>query len=251
MSSIVRRSAGLSLRRCRHHATLCGSATAFDLSRCRTEIAERHAREQPDGQAREWEDPRSAWHWLDRELSSNLAGETGAVAIYDGAAAGLRVRCMLVGNRAVDASTLEFINAHREAEAGHLALFEALLPEGKRTNLLPIWRASGFALGFMPALISPRALFVTVEAVEAFVEEHYQAQIQPLRDEGLAPELVQLLTRCCEDEVHHKHDAAKRAAAERRGSASTTLDSSTVAERCWATIVRRGSAIAAECARRV
>ena len=31
------------------------------------------------------------WHWLDRELSSNFAGETGAVYIYKGALSALAI----------------------------------------------------------------------------------------------------------------------------------------------------------------
>jgi ubiquinone biosynthesis monooxygenase Coq7 len=130
-------------------------------------------------------------------------------------------------------------------------LFEALLPQSKRTRLLPLWRFSGFALGFLPAAVSPRALFVTVEAVETFVEQHYQSQIKPLRDEGLAPELVRLLSHCCEEEVHHRDDAARRAAAQRREGTGWSDRALSLVERGWAAVVRAGSEIAAECARRV
>jgi ubiquinone biosynthesis monooxygenase Coq7 len=218
------------------------SSASFDLVRCRAEIAQRHAREGPSGPA--WDDQRAKWCWLDRELSSNIAGETGAVAIYDGAAAGLQLRSSL-GASDGSSSTLEFIRSHREAEASHLALFEALLPQSKRTRLLPVWRVAGFSLGFLPAAVSPRALFVTVEAVETFVEQHYQSQIGPLQSEGSAPELVRLLSHCCEEEVIHKEDAARRAAAGGVDRARSLV------ERGWGAIVRAGSAVAAECARRV
>jgi len=242
MSAIARCAPARALRRC--GARLGHSSAAFDLARCRTEIAERHASEMGGRAGPAWEAPGAAWHWLDRELSSNLAGETGAVAIYDGAAAGLRLRAAAGIGGSSEPAALGFIREHRAAEAAHLALFEALLPEGKRTRLLPVWRVAGFALGFAPACVSPRALFVTVEAVETFVEEHYLAQITPLRLEGRAPELARLLEHCCEEEVHHRHDAARRAAAD--GAASHTL-----VEGGWAAVVRAGSAVAAECARRL
>lgn len=225
------------------------SSASFDLTRCRAEIAQRHAREEGRASGPAWEDSGAAWHWLDRELSSNIAGETGAVAIYDGAAAGLKLR-LWAGASDGGSSTHEFIQSHREAEASHLALFEALLPQSKRTRLLPVWRVAGFALGFLPAAVSPRALFVTVEAVEIFVEQHYQSQIGPLRNEGLAPELVRLLSHCCEEEVHHREDAARLAAAGGGGAAAGSDRAQSLLERGWAAVVRAGSAVAAECARR-
>ena len=66
------------------------------------------------------------------------------------------------------------IEEHRAAEQSHLDLFEALIPSTKHTRLLPVWKLAGFTLGFAPAMVSDRALFLTVEAVETFVEEHYQ-----------------------------------------------------------------------------
>ena len=120
-------------------------------------------------------------------------------------------------------------------------LFAALLPEHKHTRLLPIWRVAGFALGFVPAAYSDRALFKTVEAVETFVEIHYQEQIVPLKRHGRCPQLVELLEHCCADEVHHKDDATARS-----GGGETSY-----AEGAWMAVVKLGSAAAAEFARRV
>ena len=58
---------------------------------------------------------------------------------------------------------------------------------------------------------------------------------------GRCPELLALLEHCCADEVHHKDDAAERA-----GGSSRTL-----VEQAWMRVVRLGSAVAAEVARRV
>ena len=184
----------------------------------------------------DYQDASAPWHWLDRELSSNVAGETGAVCIYDGAAFALSLR-----SSPCRSSTLQFVEEHRAAEQSHLDLFEALLPAHKHTRLLPMWRAAGFALGFMPAMLSDRALFITVQAVETFVEEHYEEQIGPLKQHARCPRLVELLEHCCADEVHHKDDAAARAG----GKPPNAI------ERGWMALVRLGSAVAAELARRV
>ena len=212
---------------------------------------------------RDYTSRQSQWHWLDREMSSNLAGETGAVSIYKGALTALSIRRWFLSsfiNRtnkriATDADgvvdtnqgAIEFCNEHYQTEESHRRCFEDVLPtDGKRTRLLPFWRLAGYSLGFLPTLLGgPTALYVTVEAVETFVEEHFQDQIIPLRDAAAAaaafsdgggssttatpetaggttksaaladvpplpecPELLKLLESCCEDEVHHKQVAA-------------------------------------------
>ena len=208
----------------------------FDLAAIRAEVEAEHARQQSElvtvhtprlqgVSESSYAQPAAPWHWLDRELSSNVAGETGAVCIYHGAAAALRLR----GN--ASAKTLSFVAEHEATEQAHLDLFAELLPAHKHTRLLPIWRIAGFSLGFAPALVSDRALFVTVEAVETFVEEHYHEQIHPLREHGRCPELLALLEHCCADEVHHKDDACERAG----GASSRTL-----VEQAWMRVVRAG-----------
>ena len=192
-----------------------------------------------------YDSPSAQWHWLDRELSSNVAGETGAVCIYDGASSALAIRASMPNFAQTllsppQQATLDFVDEHRAAEQSHLDLFNELLPTHKHTRLLPMWRLAGFALGFAPALVSDKWLFRTVEAVETFVEEHYGEQIGPLRAHGRCPLLVELLEHCCADEVHHKEDAA-----ERSGGTPASL------ERAWMVVVRVGSAVAAELARRV
>ena len=212
---------------------------ACDLVAIRTELEAEHAQQAP---SLSYADSSAPWLWLDREMSSNVAGETGAVCIYDGAASALRLRASITSN--VEPSTFEFVEEHRAAEQSHLDLFEALLPTHKHTRMLPIWRMAGFVLGFGPALLSDRALFLTVQAVETFVEEHYHEQINPLREHGRCPQLLALLEHCCADEVHHKDDAAARAGTADGGQLLAI-------ERGWMAVVRVGSAVAAEVARRI
>ena len=188
---------------------------------------------------REYLKPSANWHWLDRELSSNLAGETGAVYIYKGALSALNIR-------PINADVLEFCQSHMVNESSHLRMFQYIVPHGKHTRLLPIWKMAGWTLGFLPTLLGgSRALYVTVEAVETFVEEHFQEQIVFLKSQNQCPHLVQLLEHCCEDEVHHKEDAARRLL---HGS-DCEFDAWWV--KPWAVVVNGGSAFAAQIARRV
>jgi ubiquinone biosynthesis monooxygenase Coq7 len=204
--------------------------------------------------------PPAAVRWLVAELASDHAGETGAVYIYRGAAAALRLRGSFAASGAAGdaggaAAASSFVAAHQATEEAHLALFDALLAGGlgRRSALVPAWRAAGFALGFVPTLAGgPPALYATVEAVEAFVVQHYAQQTGPLAamtanaarpgcTGGACPTLVALLSRCAEHEEAHRADAAAR-----RGGAPLTA-----AGRAWAAVVAGGSAGAVWLARRV
>jgi len=202
-----------------------------------------------DDVVRAYQQRNARWHWLDRELSSNVAGETGAVHVYKGALAASRYI------RPLSASALEFCHEHQQTEARHLALFSNLVPSHKHTKLLPLWRIAGWFVGFLPtALAGSKGLYVTVEAIESFVEEHFQEQIQPLEQKmknemdcknNTTPELLKVLNHCCDDEVHHKEEAAAKLL-------QGEFDYSKV---WWATpwrkVVHWGSAAAAEIARRI
>ena len=208
------------------------------------------------------------WTFLDRELSSDIAGETGAVYIYAGAARALKLR----GERQYD----DFVEAHEAAERQHLSFFEELLD--RHTALLPLWRAAGFGLGFLPTFLAgPPALFATVESVESFVVEHYTHQIDHLRSLPVAApqvttntssqadtdELIRLLEFCCADELHHKDDARRRRLTaggkkeikeDNHGTGTKTIhheDDDSIIIKLWDRIVRTGSAAAAEAARRI
>jgi len=200
---------------------------------------------------RAYQDPKSSWHWLDKEMSSNLAGETGAVAIYTGALAAMTLTPQRFSSDAV-----EFCHDHQTNERAHLRYFTTVVPAGKHTRLLPLWNMAGWVLGFVPTLVGgSRALYVTVEAVETFVQEHFQEQIVPLENNTSnqlppAPELLRLLKHCCADEVHHKDDAARHLLNLQDGKdVSKALSSWWI--KPWSQIVHAGSAFAAEVARRI
>lgn len=167
--------------------------------------------------------------WLVGELRSDHAGETGAVMIYRGILAVSR-----------DPGVRAFSERHKATEQGHLDLLEALLPPAQRSRLLPLWRVAGWLTGAIPALFGPRAVYATIDAVETFVDHHYQAQVDRLDAESILPEIRALLERCRVEEVHHRDEA--------RDLGDTPPGALL---RLWSRIVAAGSAAAVSAARRL
>ncbi len=165
--------------------------------------------------------------WLTAELRSDHAGETGAVAIYNGILAVSK-----------DSAVQAFARNHRDTEKRHLALIETILPASQRSRLLPLWRLAGFVTGAIPSLFGPNAVFATIAAVESFVDGHYQQQIERLAAEEFQPQVREILQACREDELHHRDEAL-----ELQASAPG------VVLRSWCWLVGTGSNIAVTFAR--
>ncbi len=166
--------------------------------------------------------------WLLGELRSDQAGETGAVAIYEG---------ILWVSR--DTKIRRFAEDHLRTEQSHLTKINSVLPAKSRSRLLPLWRAAGFVTGALPSLFGARAIYATIAAVETFVDEHYLQQIERLDREQLLPTVRELLADCREDEIHHKQEA------EQAMGAGPQL-----VLRTWCRIVDFGSRIAVAIERR-
>lgn len=169
---------------------------------------------------------------LERELRSDHAGETGAVFIYRGLAMVARWR----GQR----DLADFARRHGSTEAQHLVLIESWLPAHRRSRLLGPWRLAGWLTGALPALAGRRAVHATIAAVETFVDQHYQQQIDHLQRHGGPDGLLDLLKRCQADECHHRDEAAALAGPALPGWL-----------RAWCSLVGLGSAAAVILARRV
>ena len=167
--------------------------------------------------------------WLQQELRSDHAGEFGAVMIYRGILAVSR-----------DASVREFAKSHLRTEQKHLALMEEIVPSEGRTRLLPLWRVMGWLTGALPALFGRQAVFATIEAVETFVDHHYQQQIVRLTPDGEYGPLRQVLVDCQADEVSHRDEAA-----------SLALPKRNVILRLWCAVVGSGSGAAVLAAKRI
>ena len=98
-----------------------------------------------------------------QELRCSHAGETGAVWIYRGILAARPTGALL-----------EFAREHLQTERQHLCMFDDLSVCYRRSLMLPLWRLAGFLTGFLPSLAGKNAVFATIEAVERFVDLHYQ-----------------------------------------------------------------------------
>ncbi len=167
--------------------------------------------------------------WLIAELRSDHAGETGAVMIYRGILAVAR-----------DPAVLDFSRRHMATEQGHLDILEGVLAPDQRSRLLPIWRVAGWLTGAIPSLFGSRAVYATIDAVETFVDHHYQQQLDRLDAERIFPALRATLAQCQEDEVHHR-DEARGLTARPPGALL----------RFWLALVDGGSRAAVAAARRV
>lgn len=201
--------------------------------------------------ARAFDPPKVSREWVG-DLRSDHAGELGAVWIYHGILA-----------LSTDRGVRDFAGRHRATEQSHLDKIEAVLPWPQRSRLLLGWRAAGFMTGALPALFGPRAVYATIAAVETFVDQHYQHQIDKL-DNATLPEtphavsaggaissdpstpakrgeLYQLLAACQADECEHRDEAI---ALQVGGPPGFLL-------RAWCNVVSKGSAAAVGLARRV
>jgi len=167
--------------------------------------------------------------WLQQELRSDHAGEYGAVMIYRGVLAVSK-----------DTSVRQFAERHLLTERQHLALMEEIVARRERTKLLPLWRLMGWLTGALPALVGRQAVFATIEAVETFVDHHYEQQIQRLPVQETYASLREMLLKCQADEVSHRDEAASLALP-RRG----------ILLRAWCAIVGTGSALAVIAAKRI
>jgi len=170
--------------------------------------------------------------YLQRELRSDHAGETGAVYIYKGIVA--------IAQWRGDEEMLSFAKAHGATEAEHLKLVEAWLPASQRSWLLGPWRLAGWLTGALPAFFGRHAVYRTIAAVETFVDQHYQHQIDHLVAFGGPEGLLPLLIRCQTDEQHHRDEASALAGNKFSGML-----------RAWCWTVGFGSAAAVVLARRL
>jgi ubiquinone biosynthesis monooxygenase Coq7 len=82
------------------------------------------------------------------------------------------------------------------------------LPSAHYSRLLALWRLAGFITGALPALFGSKAVYATIEAVETFVNHHYEEQILALASQPYLHDLRRTLLHCQADEVAHRDEAA-------------------------------------------
>ena len=156
-------------------------------------------------------------------MRSNHAGETGAVWIYKGASC-------IFWNTKISKMSKE----HILTETNHLIVMENLLTSNEKSKLLFLWRIMGFVLGFLSAMFGYKFFCITVDAVETFVEKHYNEQIEYLLNNNLNYKLAMVLKKCCDEEIEHQQDARSKVL-EKDESTFTNL---------WKKIVGSGSNMA-------
>jgi ubiquinone biosynthesis monooxygenase Coq7 len=121
-----------------------------------------------------------------------------------------------------------------------LQRFEQIINLYRGSFLLPLWIIAGFLTGFLPALFGKNAVFKTIEAVETFVDQHYQQQITLFDSYPQYRQIKQMLEECRLDEVEHRNEA-KSLASSRNG----------LLIRLWCLIVSKGSAGAVVLAKKI
>ena len=168
--------------------------------------------------------PLMAW------MRSNHAGETGAVWIY--VAASLAFWSV---------SIREMATQHIQTEQHHLLVMTHVVPADQQSKLLLIWKIMGFTLGLFAALFGYTFFCLTINAVESFVEQHYNEQIDHLIKTQQSPSLLALIQRCCAEETQHKSDAESH----------FKSSSDSVSIRAWLKLVKVGSSAAVEAAKKI
>tara|TARA_B100000575_G_C23053770_1_gene606606 strand:+ start:500 stop:1087 length:588 start_codon:yes stop_codon:yes gene_type:complete len=132
---------------------------------------------------------------LEEIIRVDHAGEYGATRIYDGQIA-------VFGKNTKIGKTIKHM-ADQEQE--HIDKFNELILEHRirPTALLPLWNVAGFALGASTALLGEKAAMACTVAVEKVIGEHYQEQLDLLKDDH--KDLKKTISKFRDDELEH-HD---------------------------------------------
>ena len=137
------------------------------------------------------------------------AGERGAIKIYEGQLLALST---IVKNDELKKKIKEMQIHERE----HADYFEKEIKKRniKPTKFLPLWDLLGIGLGFGSTLIGKKATMLCTASVEEVIDEHYQNQINQLKNDE--KKLKSKIVKFRDDELHHK-DIAYREGATKEG----------------------------------
>jgi len=133
------------------------------------------------------------------------AGERGAIKIYEGQLLALNT---IVKNNELK-KKIEEMQTH---EKEHSDYFEKEIKKRniKPTKFLPLWDLLGIGLGFGSTLIGKKAAMLCTASVEEVIDEHYQNQINQLKNDE--KKLKSKIIKFRNDELHHKDIAYKEGA---------------------------------------
>ncbi len=133
------------------------------------------------------------------------AGERGAIKIYEGQLLALNT---IVKNEELK-KKIEEMQIH---EREHCDYFEKEIKRRniKPTKFLPLWDLLGVGLGFGSTLIGKKAAMLCTASVEEVIDQHYQNQINQLKNDE--KELKSKIIKFRDDELQHKNIAYKEGA---------------------------------------
>lgn len=159
------------------------------------------------------------------------AGEYGAKRIYEGQLA-------VLGH---DPKMRKLLEHMAEQERAHLEYFEKeIVARGVRpTALHPLWHVAGYALGAFTARLGPEAAMACTVAVEDVISGHYGEQLESLAKKPEEKKLRAAIKKFKAEEEQH-HDIGLKNEAEQAP-----------AYRLLTALIRRGSRLAIEVAKRV
>ena len=133
------------------------------------------------------------------------AGERGAIKIYEGQLLALNT---LIKDENLK-KTVEEMKIH---EKEHCDYFESEIKKRniKPTKLLPLWDLLCVGLGFGSTILGKKAAMLCTASVEEVIDEHYQNQINHLKNDE--KELKSKIVKFRNDELHHKDIAYEEGA---------------------------------------
>ena len=137
------------------------------------------------------------------------AGERGAIKIYEGQLLALST---IVKNDELKKKIKE-MQIHEREHADYFEK-EIKIRNIKPTKFLPLWDLLGIGLGFGSTLIGKKAAMLCTASVEEVIDEHYQNQINQLKNDE--KKLKNKIIKFRDDELHHK-DIAYREGATKEG----------------------------------
>ena len=137
------------------------------------------------------------------------AGERGAIKIYEGQLLALNT---IIKNDELK-KKIEEMQVH---EKEHFDYFEKEIKKRniKPTKFLPLWDLLGVGLGFGSAIIGKKATMLCTASVEEVIDQHYQNQINQLKNDE--KELKNKIVKFRNDELQHK-DIAYEEGATKKG----------------------------------
>ena len=133
------------------------------------------------------------------------AGERGAIKIYEGQLLALNT---IIKNDELK-KKIEKMQIH---EKEHCDYFENEIKKRniKPTKFLPLWDLLGVGLGFGSAIIGKKATMLCTASVEEVIDQHYQNQINQLKNDE--KELKNKIVKFRNDELQHKDIAYEEGA---------------------------------------